>query len=114
MMLSKGSCCCILHLLHRVGSTNLFAYRNVIKKWTIRVFGTKVRERLILLSSVFPCCISATSQNRGKHFLVTLSVFPSGMKKVASSLLLVRGNAKLEMEEGEKRIKVPRESKEKV
>ena len=32
MMLSKGSCCCILHLLHRVGSTNLFAYRNVIKK----------------------------------------------------------------------------------
>ena len=53
-------------------------------------------------------------QNRGKDFLVTLSVFPSGMKKVASSLLLVRGNAKLEMEEGEKRIKVPRESKEKV
>ena len=114
MMLSKGTCCCILHLLHRVGGTNLFAYRNVKKRWTIRVFGTKVRERLILLSSVFPCCISATSQNRGKHFLVTLSVFPSGMKKVASSLLLVRGNAKLEMEEGEKRIKVPRESKEKA
>ena len=42
---------------------------------------------------------------------MTLSVFLSGMKKVVSSLSLVRGNAKLEMEKGKK---VRGESKEKV
>ena len=106
MMLSKGTCCCILHLLHRVGSTNLFAYRNVIKKvdnTCVRYEGPGASNFLFL--SLFLLHHLCNKQNRGKHFLVTLSVFPSGMKKVASSLLLVRGNAKLEMEEGEKKNK---------
>ena len=77
----------------------------------VRYEGPGASNLTFLCLSLLHFC---NQQSRGKHFLVTLSVFPSGMKKVASSLLLVRGNAKLEMEEGEKRIKVPRESKEKV
>ena len=112
MMSGKGTCCCILHLLHRVGSTNLFVYRNVI----LKVDNTCVRNEGPRASkATFPCLLLLHFCNRpvsGKHFFMTLSLSLSEMREMVSSLLSLRGNVKLEMEEEEK--KMQRESKEKA
>ena len=104
MMLSKGSCYCILHLLHRVGSTNLFAYRNVIKRWTIRVFGTKVRERLLLsLSLVCAAVFGPDAQTERKAFVGASSVFRFRMAEMASPSRFCMGRKKWEKERKSKK-----------
>ena len=76
------------------------------------MFVTKVRERLKTTFPLSSLVAFLQQASQWEAFFMTLSLSLSEMREMVSSLLSLRGNVKLEMEEEEK--KVQRESKEKA